>query len=85
MLRWPQITTLMGNKFQRNVLRLLQGVYECDAYLKPTAKDGPNVKGNAWIKYHDHAFGGGDQSRGLIKDFPVMKQVTVFKRKIDNI
>jgi hypothetical protein len=85
MTRWPQMTTLMGDEFQRDVLRLLQGAYECDAHLEPTAKDGPDVKGNAWIKYHDHAFGGGDQSRGLIRDFPVIKQVTVFKRKIVDI
>jgi hypothetical protein len=42
----------------------------------------PNVKGNAWNKFHDHAFGGGEPERGLIKDFPLIKQVTHFKCKI---
>jgi hypothetical protein len=81
MTRWPQMTTLF-REYEHDVYRLLLGAWETEATTEPSAKNGPNVKGNAWNKYHDHAFGGGEPERGLIKDFPVIKQVTHFKRKI---
>jgi hypothetical protein len=61
---------------------MLQACYECECVIVPNAKDGPDIKGNAWIKYHDHVFGGGDHDWGLIKDFPLIARPTILKQKV---
>jgi hypothetical protein len=61
MTCWPQMKSLMRD-YDKELYRVLQGVYKCDAQNEPNAKDGPSAKGNKWIKFHDHAFGGGDVS-----------------------
>jgi hypothetical protein len=81
MTRWQQMKSLMRD-YNKELYRVLQGVYECDAQNEPNAKDGSNIKGNKWIKFHDHAFGGGDVSHGLIKSFPLIEKPILCKKKI---
>jgi hypothetical protein len=86
MTRWPQMTSLMKDDFYaRQILRMLQGCYEADCITTPNAKDGPDIKGNAWIKYHYLCFGGGEPERGLVKEFPVIDKPTVLKQKVIQI
>ena len=82
MTRWPQMTSLMKDAFySHQILRMLQGCYEAECVEVPAAKDGPDVKGNAWIKFHDLCFGGGELERGLVKEFPVIDRPTKLKEK----
>jgi hypothetical protein len=84
MTRWPQMTSLMAinGPYKKEVLRILQGIYECNALTEVNAQDGNNVKANAWIKFHDHCFGGGKPNHGLVNEFPFIAKPTFLKAKI---
>jgi hypothetical protein len=80
MTCWPHMKSLMRD-YDWDVYWLLLGAYETNAMEEPTAKDGPNIKNNAWNKYHDHAFGGGEPERGLIKYSPQSKNLLLSRKR----
>jgi hypothetical protein len=87
MTQWPQLTSLLvlNGPYEHDILRILNGVYECDAHVEVNAQDGNNIKANAWTKFHDHCFGGGEPKQGLVKVFPVISKPTLLKAKILSI
>jgi hypothetical protein len=87
MTRWPQMTTMMAKDgpYQCKVVRILLSIHKCGCLTESLAKDGNNPKGNAWNKYHDHCFGGGDPGLGLIQEFLLIAKLMQLKSKIMGI
>ena len=76
------MTSFMKDAFYSyQILRMLQSCYKAKCVEVPAAKDCPDVKGNAWIKFHDLCFGGGEPEHGLVKEFPVIDRPTKLKKK----
>ena len=72
MARWPQMTTLVRQYPEEEVLKILRACDECGVAMEVAASDSGNVKGNKWVKLHDVVFGGrDDSSRGLIPRLPI--------------